>query len=98
MTSSTHHLRKPPTVPQLDLIPKLCEERGVSFDGPPSSFQQADQQIKALLAIPRLSGDRLEDREGIREGFVQSGGACAVRDDEIDGYGSSARWAARTLD
>jgi hypothetical protein len=98
MTSSTRHLRKPPTLPQLDLIPKLCKERGVSFDGPPTSFQGADEQIKALLAIPRLSGDRIEDREAVDEGFAERGGACAVRDDEIEGYGSSARWATQTLD
>lgn len=93
MTSSTHHLRKKSTAPQLDLISKLCKERGVAFHGPPATFRQADEQIKALLAIPRLGGDRIEDRAAVEEGFEGWGGACAVRDDEIEGYGSTARWA-----
>ena len=97
MTSSAQHLRKPPTDPQLALIPKLCAERGVSFDGPPASARQADEQIKALLAIPRHRGDRIEDRETLEEGFEQWGGACAIHEEEIEGYGSSARWARRTL-
>jgi hypothetical protein len=95
MTSSTHHLKKQPTAPQLDLISKLCQERGFTFGRPPSTFSQADEQIKALLAMPRLSGERIEDREAVEEGFEEWGGACAVRDDEIEGYGSTARWAGR---
>ena len=98
MTYSPQIQAKPPTDPQLALIPKLCRERGVSFDGPPSSFRQADERIKALLAIPRLNGDRIEDRDAIEEGFDEWGGACAIRDDEIVGHGSSARWASNTLD
>jgi hypothetical protein len=96
MTSSPK--LKPPTDPQLALIPKLCRERGVSFDGPPASASQADQQIKALLAMPRLRGDQVEDRDALAESFEDCGGSCAVRDDEIVGYGSTARWATRTLD
>lgn len=98
MTSSTQRLRKQPTAPQLDLISKLCQERGFTFGRPPSTFSQADEQIKALLAMPRLSGDRIEDLDAVQEGFDEWGGACAVRDDEIEGYGSNARWAGRTLD
>jgi hypothetical protein len=98
MTYSPQNHEEPPTEPQLALIAKLCQERGVSFDGPPSTFRQADEQIKALLAIPRLNGDRIEDREAVEEGFDDWGGACAIQDDEIVGYGSSARWGSRTLD
>jgi hypothetical protein len=98
MTSSRHHLKKKPTARQLDLISRLCQERRFIFDRPPSTFRQADEQIKALLAMPRLRGDRIEDREAVDEGFDEWGGASAVRDDEIEGYGSTARWAGRTLD
>jgi hypothetical protein len=94
MTYSPQIQAKPPTDPQLTLIPKLCQERGVSFDGPPASFRQADERIKALLAMPRLNGDRIEDREAVEVGFGDFGGACAIREDEIVGYGSTARWAS----
>jgi hypothetical protein len=92
MTYSPQSQAKPPTDPQLALIPKLCQERGVSFDGPPRSAQQADGQIKALLAMPRLAGDRLEDVDAVHTGFGEWGGATAVREDEMVGYGSTARW------
>lgn len=93
MTNSPNLDTKPPTKPQLELIPSLCRERGVSFDGPPRSSQQADEQIKALLAMPRLAGDRLEDEDAVHTGFGEWGGATAVLDEEIVGYGSTARWA-----
>ena len=93
MTYSSNSHIKTPTKPQLDLIPRLCEERGVSFDGPPNTASQADEQIKALLTMPRLRGERIEDAEAVADGFAGWGGATAVRDDEITGYGATARWA-----
>lgn len=93
MTYSSNSHNKMPTKPQLDLIPRLCEERGVTFDGPPKTATQADERIKALLAMPRLRGERIEDVEAVADGFAAWGGATTVRDDEIVGYGSTARWA-----
>jgi hypothetical protein len=75
--------------PVLDIV--------LSFRVSASEHRQADEQIKALLAMPRLRGDRIEAREALDEGFDEWGGACTVRDDEIEGYGSTARWAGPTL-
>lgn len=93
MTYSQKSHRKPPTQAQLELIEKLCEERGARFHARPASARQADERIKALLAMPRFRGERIEDEEAVESGFAAWGGATAIRDDEVVGYGSTARWA-----
>jgi hypothetical protein len=93
MTTSTQDSTKPATPKQLSLLSRLCEERGVTYTWP-RDRADASRQIDRLLTMKRSSGvERFEDRSGVRHGFESRGGATAVRDDEVVGYGSTARWA-----
>lgn len=86
-------MTRPPTRKQLHYLRSLAEQTGTTFS-PPASSAEASEQIKALQRRPTsLHGEDLADRNSV----AQRGGAndgTAVNDDEIRGFGSSARWAA----
>jgi hypothetical protein len=92
MTISTQNSTKQATPKQLGLLSRLCQERGVTYTKP-RDRADASQQIEALLAMKRSSPfERIEDRRAIRTGFDGWGGATAIRDEEVVGYGSTAQW------
>jgi hypothetical protein len=68
-------------------------QRGVSFT-PPKTQAEADATIKQLLRRkPDSSADRRRELKSVRGDMMHNrGGAARVRDDELDGYGSSAAW------
>jgi hypothetical protein len=83
-----------PTAKQLRYLRDLANSRGQTFRYP-ETRAQASAEIRRLRAQQpdsRLQRE-VERREGQRA--VQSGelDATAVRPDEIQGYGSHARWA-----
>lgn len=85
---------KPPSAKQLRYLRNLALQRGESF-AYPQSFAQADSEIERLLGRRRGSYvERRIEREQVSRDMAVRGGAAAVRDDEIVGYGSSARWRA----
>jgi hypothetical protein len=49
--------------------------------------------LPGLKRRPRSAGfERGEDRRAVGRGLVEQQPASSVRDDEIQGYGSNARW------
>jgi hypothetical protein len=84
-----------PTSRQLTYLKTLANQRGVSFAYPQTSAE-ASQEINRLKRLcPESRADRRRERKDIADA-IQAGpvhAAARVRADEIDGYGSSARWA-----
>jgi hypothetical protein len=82
----------PPTARQLRYLRNLALQRGESFSYP-ASAAQASAEIRRLLARRRGSyTERRIEAEQVSREMATRGGATAVRDSEIVGYGSSAHW------
>jgi hypothetical protein len=82
----------PPTPRQLDYIKELAYSRGVSFL-PPANRLQASKLINQLKRRERSARFEIaDDREQTTALHGEHAPSCAVRDDEITGYGSSAHW------
>lgn len=73
---------------------RLCEERGVA---PVQllSVAHARREVETVRELPVLPVQlrRDEDQAVVREMHEEFGGATRFREDETEGYGSSARWA-----
>ncbi len=81
-----------PTPKQLAYLRTLAEQTGTTFS-PPKTKTQASQAISQLKRRVRSTGsERQQDRRAISRGLAEDQPASAVADDEITGYGSSARW------
>jgi hypothetical protein len=79
-----------PTAPQLKLLRTLADRTGQSFAWP-STRGAASREIKRLTGTPRSSRyERAEDRQAVAA--APRGGAAAIRDSEIVGYGGDAHW------
>lgn len=72
----------------------LATTTGRSFAWP-STQREASEEIKALQKFePTSRGDRRRETRQIRDDMARGrGGAPAVRDDEVAGYGSTAAWS-----
>ncbi len=83
---------KPPTAKQLRYLRALANQTGTTFTPPKSSYE-ASKAIKEMQHRPVSSRhDRDEDRGSVASRDGASAGVD-IQDDEITGYGSSARWA-----
>jgi len=73
----------------------LAAATGRSF-AYPATQQEASEEIEALKKFQRTSrADRRRETKQVRfDMATRRGGAAAVRDEETDGYGSTASWAA----
>lgn len=93
MTNSQPHLNRP-TKPQLKLLRELAEETGGSFVWPESSAD-ARRQIEELKGRKKTSrADRRRETQQVRRDMAGGrGDAARVGDEELAGYGSTARWA-----
>jgi hypothetical protein len=93
MTDQAQH-PKSPSQPQIELLMDLAEETGRSFAWPKTSGE-ARVQISSLLRQKKtMRIDRRRERQEVTRSLAEeSGDAAAVRDDELVGYGSTARWA-----
>jgi len=83
---------RPPSARQMRYLRSLADQRGESF-AYPRTAAEASAEIDRLLG--RRRSDRLErhlDRFEVGRAMAARGDAAAVRDAEIVGYGSSARW------
>jgi hypothetical protein len=82
----------PPSAKQLRYLRNLAEQRGESF-AYPHTAAEASAQIERLKGRRRDSAaDRRRERLQISRAMADRGDAASVRDTEIVGYGSSARW------
>lgn len=84
---------QPPCPAQLALLRRLAMQRGETFTYPQTQVE-ADAEIARLEGRP--FGDDLDDwidRFEVRRDMGRLGrDAASVRDFEVVGYGSSARW------
>lgn len=77
----------------LQTLQKMSGERGVTFEAP-TTTAQARRQFELLKKIPRLDrGQRHREDAAVREAVAAGTCAARVREEELAGYGSSARWA-----
>lgn len=82
-----------PSKKQLRYLRDLAVQRGESFQYP-RTCEEARAEIDRLLGRRRSTrAEQRGDREAVSCAMAQRGDAAAVRDSEIAGYGSSARWA-----
>jgi hypothetical protein len=91
MTNSQPHRK--PTPGQLSYLRDLAMKTGQSFAFP-QSFAAASAEIERLLGEKRMSAaERRRETRAVRADMAERrGGASAVRDEELDGYGSTAGW------
>ena len=81
-----------PTPKQLGYLRRLASSRGQTFRYP-QTRAEASAEIKRLKASrPDTRLERAIERAEARRD-TPTRDAAAVRDDEIEGYGSTARWA-----
>ncbi len=89
MTNAT---QQPPSDKQLRYLRSLAAQRGESFSYPHSAAE-ASAEIERLKARRRGSYvERRIEREQVSRDMASRGDAASVRESEIVGYGSSARW------
>ena len=89
MSSADH---RPPTSKQLRFLRSLALQRGESF-AYPTTAGQASAEIERLESRPRGSHtERRIERQQLSREMAARGGAAAIRESEIVGYGSSAHW------
>ena len=83
-------LEEAPTGPQMKLLRTLASRTGQTFAWP-ADRRAASREIRRLQGAQRSPRHELsEDRRAVA--VAARGGAAAVRADELEGYGSSARW------
>lgn len=81
-----------PTPKQLAYLRTLAERCGETF-AIPARRREASEEIKRLKGRQATSrADRSRERRQVARDMAERGPASTVRDDEITGYGSSARW------
>jgi hypothetical protein len=82
----------PPTRTQLNRLRRLAELKGQSF-AYPTTRAEASKEIQRLdrASFSNSAERAIERREIVRDDHPLLS-AARVFDDEIDGYGSSARW------
>ena len=79
-----------PTAKQQSYLRSLAKRTGTTFT-PPKTKRDASAEIKRLKGLQRSAGhERASDRDAVQA--APRGGAAQVRDDEIEGHGSTATW------
>lgn len=92
MTNSPSHTLKP-TEKQLRYLRDLAVSRGQTFSTP-RTRKQASEEIERLRAArPSSATECRFERAAVRRDIADRWGeATRVRPEEIEGYGSNARW------
>lgn len=81
-----------PSPKQLAYLRTLAERCGESF-AIPTTRHAASTEIQRLKGRKATThSDRRRERRDISSDMSARGDAAAVREDEVTGYGSSARW------
>jgi hypothetical protein len=90
MTNSSPHTHRP-TNKQLRYLRDLARSRGQTFTMP-HTRQEASDEIERLRQVPPLSPAERRGETFRNDIADRWGPATAVRPEEIEGYGSTARW------
>jgi hypothetical protein len=86
-------MSRPASDKQLRYLRSLAIQRGESF-AYPSTTAEASAEIERLKKRrPGSYTERRIEREQVSRDMAERGGAARVRDSEVEGYGSSARWS-----
>jgi hypothetical protein len=81
-----------PTAKQQAYLRRLALARGISFT-PPATRADASRLIDELKRRrPDSTADIRRERKQVSADMDRLGGATRFRDDEVEGYGSSATW------
>lgn len=84
-----------PTHRQLNYLRRLAEATGTTFT-PPATRADASHEIRRLKHRPlEARSEVARERRAVSHEMARRGGSAAVRGDEVEGYGSSARWTGR---
>ena len=85
-----------PTRRQLKYLRVLANQTGTSF-AYPKTINDASAEITRLKALPRSgAGDAQRERHAVQRDLqTRPDDATAVRERDVTGYGSTARWAHR---
>ena len=83
---------EPPTKPQLRELRRLADRTGQSFAYPATRAEASKQLQRLAKAAKSTAAERAIDRREIVREDHPLLNAARVYDDEIEGYGSSARW------
>jgi hypothetical protein len=92
-TSTSAAAARKPTARQLAFLKDLAAQRGQSF-AYPATAAEASREINRLRSLRRTAVAR-ERRQIPDDMATRRGDDARLRDAEITGYGSSARWADR---
>lgn len=85
-------MSRPASDKQLRYLRSLAIQRGESFTYP-STVAEASAEIERLKKRrPGSYTERRIEREQVSRDMAERGGAARVRESEVEGYGSSARW------
>lgn len=85
--------KDPPPRSQLTYLRDLAEQTGTT-SSTPRSRGEASAEIARLKTLSRSSREeRRQERDAVNRDRAERQPARSVRDDEIAGYGSQARWA-----
>jgi hypothetical protein len=84
--------QRPPSDRQMRYLRSLAGTRGETF-GYPRSSAEASAEIERLLGRKRQHvAVRHDEVKRVRSDVAELGDAASVREHEVTGYGSSARW------
>ena len=82
-----------PTAKQLAYLRALAQRTGETFAYPRTRTQASNEIRRLQQRKPSTRLERFRDRrDTARDLQTGAGDAVRIRDDEITGYGSSARW------
>ncbi len=80
---------------QLRELRRAANARGETFAWPQSSAE-AEGELERLRSRAKSSfAEQAVERRQVSQDMASRGGAAAVQDSEVVGYGASARWAVR---
>jgi hypothetical protein len=83
---------EPPTKPQLKELRRLANRTGQSFAYPATRAEASKELQRLATAEKSTAAERALDRQEIVRDDHPLLSAARIYDDEIKGYGSSARW------
>ncbi len=92
MTNSQLHI--PPSPKQLRALRNLAGATGQSYTYPQTGSEASKEITRLKKVAPTSRSDRHRELKSVRRAMASGrGDAARVRDDELQGYGSTAAWS-----
>lgn len=91
MTNSQPHI--PPSPRQLRALRNLANATGQTFAYPRTGGEASEEITRLKKVAPTSRSDRRRELKSVRGAMATGrGDASRIRDDELQGYGSTAAW------